>query len=118
MSTRPNPKGTKAPDQIPLTALQAARLASVSGLPAKELAGRTHAELSERLRWYIDPLWWRFQRVCGRVVKRDPASGVEYGVPNATVLVEDTDCNLVLYAPPSLDVSRCPVGGALNWIVS
>lgn len=89
------------PDQIPLTKLQAERLADITGVSAKDLAGLKPADLVEKLKWRIDPQWWRYQRVCGRVVKRDPVTGATYGVPNATVLVEDTDCSFVFYAPSS-----------------
>jgi hypothetical protein len=88
-----------APDQRPLTALQAQRLSALSGVTVKELKGGRVAELAEKFKWAIDPRLFRFRRVCGRVVKRDPVTGEEYGVPGATVYVEDTDCDLILYAP-------------------
>jgi hypothetical protein len=81
------------PDQHPLGALQAARLAALADLPASELEGRTIAELSERLRWIVDPGLWLFERVCGQVVKTDPVSGADFPVPNATVEVFDTVCD-------------------------
>ncbi len=96
----------KAPDQIPLTALQSERLSAISGLSAKELVGLRPVDLADKLKWRVDPLMWRYQRVCGRVVKRDPVTGIDYGVPNATVHVEDTDCSLLHYAP---------IGSPFSW---
>lgn len=80
--------------------MQAQRLARLTGLNAKELAGASVADLSEKLRWQIDPELLLFRRICGRVIKRDPVTGAEYPVPFATVHVEDTDCNLLGYFPP------------------
>jgi len=87
-------------DRIRLTTLAAERLASLSGLEAKELEGRTIAELGDKLRWIIDPEWLLFRRVCGRVVKTDPVTGIQYPVPFATVHVLDTDCDFWGYFPP------------------
>src|SRR5262245_7047915 len=89
----------RPPDQIPLTEIAASRLSKLARLDAKELAGRTIAELQEALRWRIDPQLLLFRRVCGRVVKKDPTTGIEYPVPFATVHVEDTDCGLLGYFP-------------------
>ena len=33
----------------------------------------------------IDPHLWFYRKVCGQVVEKDPVTGVEYPVPNATV---------------------------------
>jgi hypothetical protein len=90
-----------APDKQPLGELQARRLSAISGISAKELAGNTVADLSDRFKWQIDPELFFFRRVCGRVVKKDPATGEERPVPFATVHVEDTDCGLVSYFPRS-----------------
>ena len=89
------------PDQRPINAIQARRLAALTGVSAKELEGQKIAQLSERLRWKIDPIFFLFRQICGRVVKKDPVTGVEYPVPFATVYVEDTDCNLISYFPES-----------------
>lgn len=89
------------PDQRKLTERQARRLAGVTGLDAKPFAGLTVAEIQDRFKWQIDPLHLFFRRICGRVVKTDPVTGVEYPVPFATVHVEDTDCSLLAYFPPS-----------------
>lgn len=94
-------KSTKdtAPDQIPLTTLQATRLASLSGVESKLLNGMKIAEIEEKFKWKIDPKLLWFQKVCGRVVKRDPATDELLPVPYATVHVEDTDCQLMGYFP-------------------
>lgn len=87
------------PDERPLTQIQANRLAALSGVSAKELVGRTVAELSVSHRFIIDPTLFFFRRICGRVVKKDPVTGELYPVPFATVHVEDTDCSLLGYFP-------------------
>ncbi len=84
-----------APDQRPITELQAKRLAALSGLNQKELVNLSVVQISERFRWKIDLELLRFRRICGRVVKKDPITGIEYPVPFATVHVEDTDCNFL-----------------------
>src|SRR5271167_1529831 len=81
------------PDERPVGALQAARLSGLTGLAASEFEGHTIPALAERLRWVVDPGLWLFRRVCGRVVKTDPATGDELPVPNATVDVFDTVCD-------------------------
>jgi hypothetical protein len=94
--------GTKAafdPSTHQLTKRQATRLAAASGLPADKLAGLTVADIGERFRFQIDPLQLLFRKVCGQVVKTDPATGIAYPVPYATVQVEDTDCSLLGYFP-------------------
>ena len=93
------PRIETAPDQRKLTTRQAARLSSVSDVSAKELTGLTIAEASQRFKWQIDPNLFFFRRICGRVVKKDPVTNVEYPVPFATVTVEDTDCTLISYFP-------------------
>ncbi len=85
----------ETPDVRPITQLQARRLASLTGVRVQEIAGRSVAELSEKLRWRIDPQLFFFRQICGRVVKRDPATGIEHPVPFATVHVEDTDCSFL-----------------------
>lgn len=90
----------EAPDRRKLTKTQAKRLAELSGLDAKDLAGQTVATILEKHRWIIDPPLVLFRKICGQVVRKDPVTGVEYPVPFATVHVEDTDCGLVWYGPP------------------
>ena len=89
------------PDQRKLTELQTLRLGAMSDLEPRLLAGLSVAEISEKFRFRIDPELLFFRRVCGRVVKLDPVTGVEYPVPYATVRVEDTDCSLLGYFPIS-----------------
>ena len=86
-------------EKMSLSEMQRKRLSSLTGVKEKELAGNTIAELSERLRLNIDPKLLFFRRVCGKVVKKDPVTGVEYPVPYATVYAEDTDINLITYSP-------------------
>jgi hypothetical protein len=88
-----------APNHRKLTHIQAKRLGALAQIDAKELAGATLGSLSEKLQWQVDPTWFLFRRICGKVVKKDPITGVEHPVPFATVVVEDTDCNLVSYFP-------------------
>jgi len=89
------------PDQIKLTSIQAERLAGLNNISAKELVGLTVAQISEKYRFTIDPLHLFFRKVCGRVVKKDPITGIEYPVAYATVVVEDTDCSVLGYFPSS-----------------
>jgi hypothetical protein len=89
------------PDERTVNAIQAARMAAQTGLPAKELTGITYRELSKRLEWHIDPVLHAFRLICGQVVKQNPATGEIDGVPNATVYVEDTDWQLITLAPAS-----------------
>ena len=90
---------TSAPDEIPLTKIQAERLAEMTGANVKELLDKRPIDLSNEIKWSIEPHFWFYRKICGRVVKKDPVTGVEYPVPNATVHVEDTDCSLILYSP-------------------
>lgn len=83
------------PDSRPIAQIQADRLAAISGLDAKELVGSSVLEITEKFRWRIAPELLLFRRICGRVVKKDPVTGVAYPVPFATVHVEDTDCNFL-----------------------
>lgn len=93
------PGRAPAPDEIKLNAISAERLASLAGLETNEVRGQTIAAISEQLKWAIDPEWLLFRRVCGRVVKTDPDTGISYPVPYATVHVLDTDCDFWGYFP-------------------
>src|SRR5260370_3505076 len=84
-----------APDQRPLTKSQAARLAAVSGIDAAHLAGLSVSQINDKFRWRIDPEILFFRRICVKVVKRDPATGVEYPVPFAPFHVEAPDFSLL-----------------------
>jgi len=88
-----------SPDERKLTQLQARRMAHLAGVSQAELEGVTMAAAAEKLKWHVDPLHFLFRRVCGKVVKRDPVTGVDSPVPFATVHVEDTDCHFVSYFP-------------------
>ena len=87
------------PDRRQLTERQAAYLADLTGVEAKALVKKPISALDEILRWKIDPSLLLFRRVCGRVVRLDPGTGVLHGVPNATVHVEDTDCSFLGFFP-------------------
>jgi len=91
------PKHT--PEQRKLTKIQANRLAGLANVKASELEGLTLAHAADLLKWKVDPNLFFFRKICGRVVKKDPVTGIEYPVPFATVYVEDTDCNFISYFP-------------------
>src|SRR5687767_2262348 len=88
------------PDQLTVNPIQAQRLASLTKQSERELLGSKHAELADRLKWHLEPHLLLFRKICGKVVKKDPVTGIEYPVPYATVHVQDTDCGLVAYSPP------------------
>lgn len=83
------------PDRQPIKPLQAQRLAALTGLKAETFVNKTVADLSEKLKWQIDFRYFLFRRICGKVVKTDPATGIDYPVPGATVHVWDTDCSFL-----------------------
>lgn len=91
--------GNDHPDQLKLTPIQAERLGALSEVAAEELIGLTVTEISDKFRFRIDPMVLLFRKVCGKVVKKDPVTGIEYPVPYATVHVEDTDCSLLGFFP-------------------
>jgi len=92
-------QSTQDPVQMKLGPKQAQRLAAISGLDAKQLVNHSIAEIAERHKYLVDPQLFFFRRVCGKVVKTDPATGIQYPVPFATVEVQDTDCSLLGYFP-------------------
>src|SRR5438034_9688194 len=96
---RPPDRREEPPDRRAVTGRQAAYLADVTGVEADKLAGRPLGELDELLRWKIDPFSLLFRRVCGRVVRLNPGTGLLEGVPNATVHIEDTDCSFLGFFP-------------------
>lgn len=87
------------PDHLQLTPLQAERLGALNDVDAKALTGLTVAQIREKFGYRIDPALLFFRKLCGKVVKRDPVSGIEYPVAYATVHVEDTDCSFLGYFP-------------------
>ena len=96
------PRDMESPDDRRMTKRQIEFLARESGLPTQEIAELRVGDLAEKLRWHFDWSSFFFQKVCGRVVKRDPVTGVLHPVPYATVHVDDTDCNLIFYSPSKL----------------
>ena len=92
----------EAPEERRLTKRQVEYLSKVTGFAASELADIRLGALADKLKYHLDWSSFFFQKVCGRVVKRDPVTGVLYPVPYATVHVEDTDCHLIFYSPSGL----------------
>jgi hypothetical protein len=88
-----------APGARPLTELAATRLAGVSDVSKDLLIDRSVSELAKLDATFIDPTLLLFRKICGRVVRRDPVSGDDWGVPGATVHVWDTDVNLFASFP-------------------
>jgi hypothetical protein len=82
-----------------LTETSAGRLAALTGIEVGALRGMTLGEVARKHIFRIDPLLLFFRRICGRVVKTDPATGLDHPVPFARVQVEDTDCSLLGYFP-------------------
>ncbi len=93
--TEKNVRSEKTPDQLPLTASQAQRLSGLTGIDEAKFAGLSVAEISSKFRWQINPELFLFVRVCGQVVKLNPATGQQDPVPYATVYAEDTVCSLL-----------------------
>ena len=87
------------PEHLRLGDSLAGRLAGLSGLETEELKGLTIADIAKAFPYVIDPKILFFRKVCGTVVKTDPATGVDAPVPFATVQVEDTDCSFLGYFP-------------------
>lgn len=96
---RPRSDFEDQPQRRKLTARQATYLEEISGVSAEKLVAKPLDELDELLRWKIDPHLLFFRKVCGRVVRVEPGTGVIQGVPNATVHVEDTDCSFLGFFP-------------------
>ncbi len=94
-----SPAKSVPPDKIKLNRLQAQRLSQLAKIDIKQIEGRDIAQLSEELKWQIDPEWFLFRRICGQVVRWDAASGQYQPVPFATVHVMDTDCDFLGYFP-------------------
>ncbi len=90
------------PDQLPLTEKRAKFLSKMTGIDSKRLRGKKISRVHELIKWKVNPDLLLFRRICGKVVKRDPVTGDLEPVPNATVHVEDTDCNFWGYFPVGL----------------
>lgn len=99
MSPQTNSRMQQAPDKTPLTGSQVTILASLSGIDAAKLKGLSISEIASEFQWQIDPNLLLFTRVCGQVVKLDPATGNLNPVPFATVYVEETVCSLFGFFP-------------------
>ncbi len=99
-------KSLEPPEARALTARQAARLSSVSGLEADALVGKSVSELRKKVSPFVEQELLLFRRVCGRVV-RTGADGVDRPVPFATVHVEDVNCNFL---------GLFPVEGPWAWL--
>jgi hypothetical protein len=95
MNTEETKRTSTLPDQLPLTKSQAKRLSGLTGINAKEFVGHSVSELAATHRFLIDPELFLFRRICGKVVKKDPVTGVEYPVPFANVYAEDTECSIL-----------------------
>lgn len=93
-----------------LGSIQASRLAALTGLAAKDVVSRPVSDLVKTLPGGIDPALLLYRQICGRVVRTDPVSGADWGVPGATVRVWDTDFNVFGYFP-----SGWPYGWFLPW---
>lgn len=91
--------GVPSPEEQQLTEARARWLAKETGISVKKLVNRQIGEVHELIRPVIDPHLLFFRKICGRVVKRDPLTGEDFGVPNATVHVEDIDLSLLSYYP-------------------
>ncbi|MGE5272850.1 MAG: hypothetical protein ACM3QU_03640 [Verrucomicrobiota bacterium] len=96
---RPRSDFEDRPELRKLTARQAAYLEEISGVPAEKLVAKPLGELDSLLRWRVDPDLLLFRKVCGRVVRVEPGTGIIQGVPNATVHVQDTDCSFLGFFP-------------------
>lgn len=99
MATQKPGKIVSTRKQLPLKSIQAQRLSNAAGISKDEIEGLNIAEISEKFRFDFDLTLLFFRKVCGQVVKTDPDTGIQHPVPFATVHVEDTDCNLLSYAP-------------------
>ena len=96
-----------SPDHVALTAIQAERFSQLTGIEAAKIEGKTIAELSQAYKWRVDPNLFLFRRICGQVVKTDPATGLDFPVPFATVCVFDTDCDFLGLFPRALPWAWC-----------
>lgn len=97
--------GKQAPDRLPLTPVQARRLAAVTQIDETELTGRTVAELSEQYRWQVDPHLFRFHRIYGEVIRKNPMTGVDYPVKFAKVDMRNTQDPTLRALPAHLPCS-------------
>src|SRR5258707_9542964 len=88
-----------SPDKVKLNRIQAQRLSTLTNINIQEIEGHDIAQLSESLKWKIDPDYFLFRRICGQVVRWDPGTGEYQPVPFATVHVMDTECDFLGFFP-------------------
>ena len=103
----PTQNSSAPPDRAPLSAIQAERFSQLTGIAVEKIQGHSIAQLSEAYKWQIDPNYFLFRRICGQVVKKDPASGQDLPVPFCTVCVFDTDCDFLGLFPRALPWAWC-----------
>lgn len=97
MSDYPDNPTSPAPRNYTIKRIQAKRLSKITNVAESDLHKAKISAVKNKFR--IDPKLLFFQRICGQVVKVDPATLEEKPVPFATVHVQDTDCHLLSYAP-------------------
>jgi hypothetical protein len=100
MARKPNQSQRVSLEKAALSKLQIKRFSSLTGNDEAAVKGKNMIDLRELFKFHIDPKLFLFEKICGKVVKKDPVTGVEYPVPFATVHVEDVDLNLITYSPP------------------
>jgi hypothetical protein len=88
------------PEKVILNKIQAKRFSALTSIDEKKVLGMSIVQLSEMHKFHFDPKLFMFMKICGKVVKKDPVTSVEYPVPFATVHVEDVDLNIITYCPP------------------
>lgn len=91
----------ESPAERKLATFQASRLSRLTGVSTRRLIGESLGSLSRSLPSAIDPDLLESVTLSGRVVRVDSASGRDIPVPNATVHLEDTECQLVAFFPKS-----------------
>jgi hypothetical protein len=52
----------KAPDMVPLSSIQQKRLAALTEVDEASIKDKTIAQLSDTLKWEIDPRFFRFRK--------------------------------------------------------
>lgn len=89
----------REPDQLPVTERRAQHLSEISGVDVHKITGKKIADVHKLLKWKVDSKLLLFRRICGQLVKKNPATGEMEPVPNATVHVEETDCSFLGFFP-------------------
>ncbi len=99
MTTQNKETSDSSYESKPLGNLQLKRLSQVAGISENKISGLSIKDISDKFKFELDISHLFYRRICGQVVKTDPSTGIKHPVPFATVHVEDTDCNLLTYAP-------------------